>query len=199
MSLNRVSGALLLAATAIVGALSMTACGANTEARGGEKTGFIIGSDGISRVAKSERQTPNALKGETLQDDHLDVSDLKGKVVVLNVWGSWCSPCRAEAPNFARVAKETADKGVEFVGINTRDVNRQSAVKFEEDYHVPYPSIYDPTGKVVLYGFPRGSLNPQTVPSTIVLDKEGRIAARALQPLNEDELHSMITPLLSEA
>lgn len=116
----------------------------------------------------------------------------------MNVWGSWCAPCRAEAPNFAKVAKEAEGKGVQFVGINTRDSNRQAAVKFEEDHDIAYPSIYDPSGKVVLYGFPKGSLNPQTVPSTIVLDREGMIAARALRPLNEAELYSMITPLLSE-
>lgn len=198
MSLNRAPGALLLATTTIVGALSLTACTTDTEASGGDQAAFVTGSNGISKVAKGERKKPNLLEGETLQDGHLDVSDLTGKVVVLNVWGSWCAPCRAEAPNFSKVAKDTAGKGVEFVGINTRDTNRQAAVKFEEDYKVRYPSIYDPTGKVVLYGFPKGSLNPQTIPSTIVLDREGKIAARALQPLSEKELRSMISPLLSE-
>ncbi|MFE7672696.1 TlpA family protein disulfide reductase [Streptomyces albidoflavus] len=138
------------------------------------------------------------MEGVTLQGDHLDVSGLKGKVVVLNVWSSWCGPCRAEAPNFAKVAKKVEGEGVEFVGINTRDSNRQAAVKFEEDHDIAYSSIYDPSGKVVLYGFPKGSMNPQTVPSTIVLDREGRIATCALRALSEVELYSMITPLLSE-
>ncbi|MEU6110721.1 TlpA disulfide reductase family protein [Streptomyces albidoflavus] len=193
MNSDRVPRALLLAA-----ALSLMACGSNMEAGGGDKTGFVTDSNGISKVAKSERRTPNTLEGETLQGDHLDVAGLQGKVVVMNVWGSWCAPCRAEAPHFAKVAREVEGKGVEFVGINTRESNRRAAVKFEEDHGIAYPSIYDPSGKVVLYGFPKGSLNPQTVPSTIVLDREGRIAARALRPLSEAELHSMIAPLLSE-
>ncbi|MFB8414010.1 TlpA family protein disulfide reductase [Streptomyces albidoflavus] len=193
MGLNRVPRALLLFAT-----LSLTACGANAESRGGDRTGFVTGPNGISKVSKSERRTPNAVEGVTLQGDHLDVSGLEGKVVVLNVWSSWCGPCRAEAPNFAKVAKKVEGEGVEFVGINTRDSNRQAAVKFEEDHDIAYPSIYDPSGKVVLYGFPKGSMNPQTVPSTIVLDREGRIATCALRALSEVELYSMITPLLSE-
>lgn len=92
----------------------------------------------------------------------------------MNVWGSWCPPCRAEAPHFAKVAKETKAKGVEFVGINTRDANKGPALAFEKDYEIGYPSLYDPVSKLIVNGFPKGSLNPQAIPSTIVLDREER-------------------------
>ncbi|WP_328842876.1 TlpA family protein disulfide reductase [Streptomyces sp. NBC_00258] len=194
MNLSRVSPAALLVAA---GALTLGACG-NGETGSGDQPDYAASSDGISTVAKAERQPTNDVKGETLEGKQLDVADFKGKIIVINVWGSWCPPCRAETPNFVKVAKETKAKGVEFLGINTRDANRRQAIAFETDYSVRYPSLYDPTGKVVLHGFPKGTLNPQTVPSTIVLDRDGKIAARSLRPLSEENLRKMISPLLAE-
>lgn len=154
---------------------------------------------GISTVAKGERTEAPKLDGETVDGKTLDTTALKGKVVVLNVWGSWCPPCRAEAPYFAKVSKELADSGkdVAFVGLNIRDNSKQNAAAFEENFGITYPSLYDPDGKLILR-FPKGTLNPQSIPSTVVLDKEGKIAARTLVALNETQLRSMIDPLLAE-
>lgn len=181
-------------------ALTLSACGgdSNGKSGGGGNTNFVTNTGGISTVAKGERAATGKLAGETLDGKQLDVAGLKGKVVVLNVWGSWCGPCRAEAPHFAKVAADLKGQGVEFVGLNTRDPNKQPALAFEEDYGVPYPSLYDPQGKLILFGFPKGTLNPQAIPSTVVLDKEGRIAARSLMALDEKKLRSMIEPLLKE-
>ncbi|MFF8379641.1 TlpA family protein disulfide reductase [Streptomyces sp. NPDC015661] len=181
-------------------ALTLSACGGddNGKSGGGGQTNFVTNTGGISTVAKGERTAPNDIAGETLEGKRLDVADLKGKVVVLNVWGSWCSPCRAEAKHFAKVAKDLEGQDVEFVGLNTRDPNKQPAIAFEEDYGIPYPSLYDPQGKLILFGFPKGTLNPQAIPSTVVLDKEGKIAARSLMALDEKKLRSMIEPLLKE-
>ncbi|MFF9318364.1 TlpA family protein disulfide reductase [Streptomyces sp. NPDC014735] len=191
---------ILLAAPAATVALALTlaACGGNDEkVGGGGSTNFVTGSGGISTVDKGDRKPAPKLDGETLDGKQLDVADFKGKVVVLNVWGSWCGPCRLEAQYFSRVAKETKDKGVEFVGINTRDAQKGPAVSFEKDYGVPYPSFFDPTGKLMLR-FPKGTLNPQAIPSTVVLDRDGRIAARSLVALDAEKLHEMIDPLIAE-
>lgn len=200
MSLVRASRAAVLTAVVAVGALTLSACdGADSgKSGGGGDTNFVAGTGGISTAAKGKRTAPKELAGETLEGRRLDVADLKGKVVVMNVWGSWCAPCRAEAPHFAKVSRETKAKGVEFVGINTRDANKGQAVTFEEDYGIDYPSLYDPMGKLIVNGFPRGSLMPQAIPSTIVLDREGKIAARALKALDADELHKIIDPLIAE-
>ena len=85
-----------------------------------------------------------------------------------------------------------------FVGINTRDTNKDAAIAFEKDYGITYPSLYDPTGKLILEGFPKGSLNPQAIPSTIVLDRQGKIAARSLMGLDATTLSEMIDPLITE-
>ncbi|MGW7304503.1 TlpA family protein disulfide reductase [Streptomyces sp. NPDC054835] len=200
MSLSRASRRTLLAVGTVTIALALSACSSDTNGKsgGGGDTNFVTNTGGISTVAKGERKPVAALAGETLEGKRLDVADLKGKVVVLNVWGSWCPPCRAEAPHFAKVAKDLKAKGVEFVGINTRDPNKQPALSFEEDYGVPYPSFYDPAGKLIVSGFPKGTLNPQAIPSTVVLDKDGKVAARSLMALDETKLRSMIEPLIAE-
>ncbi|MFC9591414.1 TlpA family protein disulfide reductase [Streptomyces sp. NPDC056944] len=200
MSLSRAPRRTLLAVGVLTAAVALSACSSdnNGKSGGGGNTNFVTNTGGVSTVAKGERTAPNDIVGETLDGKRLDVADLKGKVVVLNAWGSWCGPCRAEAPHFAKVAKDLKGQGVEFVGLNTRDPNKQPAIAFEEDYGVPYPSLYDPQGKLILFGFPKGTLNPQAIPSTVVLDKEGKIAARSLMALDEKKLRSMIEPLLKE-
>ncbi|MFF3452767.1 TlpA family protein disulfide reductase [Streptomyces sp. NPDC002730] len=200
MSLSRASRAALLTAVVAVGALSLSACSgdSNGKSGGGGNTNFVTDSGGISTVAKGKRTAPNKLSGETLEGKPLDIADFKGKVVVMNAWGSWCPPCRAEAPHFAKVSKETKAKGVEFVGINTRDPNKGPALAFEKDFEIGYPSLYDPVSKLIVNGFPKGSLNPQSIPSTIVLDREGKIAARSLKALNATELRKIIDPLIAE-
>ncbi|MFG2330707.1 TlpA family protein disulfide reductase [Streptomyces sp. NPDC048604] len=200
MSYRRAPRRTLLAVATLTAALALSACSSDDKGRsgGGGDTNFVTNTGGIATVAKGERKAPNAIKGETLDGKQLDVAALKGKVVVLNVWGSWCPPCRAEAPHFAKVSEELKAKGVEFVGINTRDANIKPALEFEKAYEVGYPSLYDPAGRIILNGFPKGTLNPQAIPSTVVLDKDGKIAARSLMALNEEKLRSMIAPLIAE-
>jgi thiol-disulfide isomerase/thioredoxin len=157
----------------------------------------VPGTGGIDTVRKGDREPLPAISGKTIEGRDLDLADYRGKVLVINVWGSWCPPCRAEMPHFVKVAKDTEKYGVEFVGINTRDSNKPPAVKFQKEFEVPYPSLYDPMGKLMLR-FPPGSLNPKAIPSTVIVDREGRIAARALKPLGEDELRRTLQPLAAE-
>ncbi|ATZ26157.1 TlpA family protein disulfide reductase [Streptomyces lavendulae] len=194
--------AVLLTAVTLASTLALSAC---SDADGGGKPSgsaggnYVTGPNGISTVAKADRVDAPKLDGETVDGKTADTTALKGKVVVLNVWGSWCPPCRAEAPYFAKVSKEMADAGkdVAFLGMNTRDSSKQNATAFEENFGITYPSLFDPDGKLMLR-FPKGTLNPQSIPSTIVLDKEGKIAARTLVAVNEEQLRSMIDPLLAE-
>ncbi|KES07940.1 hypothetical protein BU52_05805 [Streptomyces toyocaensis] len=186
-----------LAAGAAAAALLVTACGSGGTSGGGGNTNFVTGTDGVSTVAEGKRVAAPDLSGETLEGKRLDVADYRGKVVVLNVWGSWCNPCRAEAKHFAKVAGDYADEDVQFVGINTRDGSTTPALAFEKDFGIPYPSLYDPTGKLLLR-FDKGTLNPQAVPSTLVLDRDGRIAARSLAALDEERLRKMLEPVVAE-
>ncbi|TGA84016.1 TlpA family protein disulfide reductase, partial [Streptomyces palmae] len=155
------------------------------------------GSGPIGTVRADARRPAPDLSGTTLQGRPLDVADYRGQVVVVNLWGSYCGPCRSEAPSLVEVAKDTRARGVRFVGINTSDPSREGAARFEQTFGVPYPSLYDPMGRIALH-FPKGSINPQTIPATVVLDRKGRIAARALTVLTESELRAVLKPLIAE-
>ncbi|MFF9817144.1 TlpA family protein disulfide reductase [Streptomyces sp. NPDC014006] len=182
---------------AAAAALTLSACSSGGTSGGGGDTNFVMGKNGIATADEGKRADAPDLSGETVDGKQLDVAAYRGKVVVINVWGSWCPPCRAEAPGFEKVYQELKGQGVQFVGINTRDTSTGPAQAFDKEFGISYPSLYDPTGKLMLR-FKKGTLNPQSIPSTLVIDRKGKIAARTLQPLSEDKLRSMIKPVLAE-
>jgi peroxiredoxin len=189
--------ALLATTSAAVAALTLSACSSGGTSGGGGDTNFVTGNNGIDTVAQGKRAAAPDLSGKTVDGKPLNTADYKGKILVVNVWGSWCPPCRLEAKNFEKVYRDTKGQGVQFVGINTRDTSTTPALAFEKSYGITYPSLYDPTGKLMLR-FKKGMLNPQLIPSTLVIDRDGKIAARALQPLSEEKLRSMVEPVLAE-
>ena len=189
--------AALLIAGAAAGSLVLAGCGKGETGASSGDTKFVQGTGEITKVADGKRQAAPDISGKDVNGGDLKLSDFKGKVTVLNVWGSWCSPCRAEAPNLAKVAKDTKDKDVQFVGINTRDLDKANAKSFERNYGIDYPSFYDPSGKLILK-FPRNSLSPQAIPSTLILDRHGKIAVRALKELGEKELRDALNPVIAE-
>ncbi len=154
---------------------ALSACGGT--AGTGDK-GYVDGQGIITRLAPSERRQPGPVSGTTLEGKPLSLEEYAGKVVVLNVWGSWCPPCRKEAPLLAKASRELAGEGVVFVGVNTKDSRPQQGLAFQRRYEVPYPSFFDPSGRTLL-SF-RGTLNPSAIPSTVVIDAQGRVAASIL-------------------
>lgn len=191
-------GAAALAGAAAF-ALAVTACSTSTTSGNGTGSGtnYVGGTGQISTVERGHRVAAPELSGKSVEGEQLSLAAYKGKVVVLNIWGSWCPPCRAEAPHLAKVAKETESKGVQFVGINTRDLQTAQAKAFEKEFDIPFPSFYDPSGNLVLR-FPKGSVNPQAIPSTLIIDREGKIAVRALKELSAGELHEVLDPVIAE-
>ena len=141
--------------------------------------GYVDGSGGLTVLDPGARtQPPGTVSGETLEGKQVSLDDYRGQVVVLNVWGSWCPPCRKEAPLLADAARELARDDVVFLGINTRDSSQAQGLAYQRRFDVPYPSIYDPSGRNLLKL--RGTLTPNSIPSTVVIDQEGRVAARLL-------------------
>lgn len=137
--------------------------------------GFEVGNGSILVLPPDERKPAPELAGNTLDDEPLSTADFSGTVVVLNVWGSWCAPCRAEAPALVAADEELTD--VQFIGINTRDLDPAPARAFVRAFNVNYPNIYDPDGALLL-GF--GQVPPKAIPSTLIIDESGRVAARIL-------------------
>ena len=140
--------------------------------------GYIGGTGLITRLDVDERKKPGEVSGETLDGKKVSLDQYAGQVVVINVWGSWCPPCRKEAPALVEAARELAKDDVVFLGINTKDSSRDLGLAFERRYDVPYDSIYDPSGRNLLAFY--GTLSPSAIPSTVVIDQEGRVAASIL-------------------
>ena len=136
--------------------------------------GYISGEGVPVEVKAVDRGAPVELSGADLDGNPIDLADLRGKPVVVNVWASWCPPCRVEQPDLNEAAAELGDS-VAFIGLNIRDASEDNARAYVRNYDVPYPSIYSADGSGLL-SFP-GTLNPRSIPSTVVLDAEGRVAA----------------------
>lgn len=190
----------LRAAVLAVGCvLALVACSDGQVQRSGDaaEAGYIEGSGAITTVPSDQRQPAPDFGGPLLGDDGTDftLADAQGDVVVLNVWGSWCPPCRKEAPALQAVYEQVADQGVQFVGVNTRD-NTTDALAFEEQFGVTYPSVVDTDGRRML-AF-RDTLPPTAIPSTLVIDRDGNLAVRILGEISESSLHDLVSDVLAE-
>ena len=162
---------LAVAVTLVVAGAGVSACSSTDS---GDK-GYVDGEFGITQPPISKRETPGKVEGTTLEGKPVSLKQYAGKVVVLNVWGSWCPPCRKEAPAMVAAARQLMPKGVVFLGIDTRDASAPNALAFQRTYDVPYPSLYDPAGRTLL-AF-RGIFPLSAIPSTLVIDAQGRVAA----------------------
>lgn len=146
---------------------------------------------------EAERQPLPEIAGEDLFDENkqISVSDFAGQVVVINLWGQWCAPCRVEAPELQKVYEQTKDQGVQVLGIDVRESGRSAPQDFMRDRGLTYPSIYDPSGRSLLglSGYPRN-----VVPSTIVVDRQQRVAAIFLRDLLASDLLPLLERLTAE-
>jgi thiol-disulfide isomerase/thioredoxin len=182
--------AIAAAATAM---LALAGCGggaigADTPASSGQS---FVGSSYSSTVFRAgARPAAPDISGTTLTGQHLSLSADRGSVVVINFWGSWCSPCRAEAPDLTALATNYSAHGVRFLGVDIRD-DPVSADAFVKTFRIPYPSLNDPSDELAL-AF-RGTVPPAAIPSTLVIDRSGRIAARILGSVSYDSLRALIT------
>lgn len=191
-SRSALSGA---AAGALAATVALTGC-SSTDGQGKGNAAFTRqGSSVVETVAKDGRRAAPELSGVTLDGKQLRLADYRGKVIAINLWASWCPPCRAETPELVKVSGETRNDVV-FIGLNS-DHDKDPATKFEKEFGVRYPSWHDPSGKLALR-FPKGSFNPQGIPSTLFIDRNGKIAARALSPIGEDDLRKALAPLVAE-
>ena len=169
--MRRTLGALLACLLLVTGCSSLSGTG---------DKGFYTGDGGVDIVQAVDRGDPVELTGTDLDGKPIDLADYRGKPVVVVVWGSWCGPCRGEAPDVVAAADEIGGRA-QFVGINLRDASTATAQAFVRRFDVPYPSVYSPDGTAMLQF--RGTLSPNSIPSFVVLDDEGRIAASILGAL----------------
>ena len=187
----RAASAVVPAAVLVAG---LTACTGSSSLDTDGK-GYVSGDGTVSVVDVAEREEPlTEVSGESVAGGAVSLEQHRGKVVVMPVWGSWCAPCRVEAPALADAARDLADDGVVFLGINTRDPARDNAVAFVRNFDLPYESLYDPDGDIML-AF-HGTLPPQTIPSFVLIDAQGRIAGRILGEATTATLYGVVEEVL---
>jgi thiol-disulfide isomerase/thioredoxin len=190
---------LVAMASAAIVALAGCSTGHDAVAQGGTFE-FVApgGKTDIFYDPPETRGRPGRLAGPELMDPAKTVSvdDFTGKVVVINVWGQWCGPCRTEIAQLQKVYDATRAKGVEFLGIDVRDNNRDAARDFIVDRKVTFPSIYDPPMRtMVAFG---GKYPTTVIPSTVVLDRQHRVAAVLLRELLAEDLQPIVERVAAE-
>jgi peroxiredoxin len=172
--------------SAVAAAAVLTGCGADDWAK------KCSTADSVVTCAPDQRPPARNVSGQLLDGGNYDISADRGKVVVVNFWGSWCSPCRAEAADLETTYQATKAQNVTFLGVNWRD-DRDSAKAFERG-RVTYPSIFDSDGKVAV----QFDVTQVSTPSTLILDRQGRVAVMLRKPTVASELKPLVARIAAE-
>lgn len=180
---------------AILVALSAAGCATGTDAvaRGGAFD-FVSpgGQTDILYGPPDQRGSVGPMSGPDVMIDGKTtaLADFSNEVVVINLWGQWCGPCRGEAPELEKVFESTQESGVAFLGVDVRDPQKDKAQDFVRDFAVSYPSIYDPPMRTLIaLG---GKFPTSTIPATLVLDRRHRVAAVFLRALLAQDLEPVV-------
>lgn len=166
--------------------------------RAADSTTVVNGKAAITRFAAGDRPAAPMVSGTDLSGRPLSLAQFRGTVIVLNFWASWCPPCRSEAAALEQVYTETKALGVHFVGVDIRENGPNDGPAFVADHHISYPSFADPSASIALQ-FRGSGINPALPPSTLVIDRSGHIAARALGELTYNPLKALVLDVVRES
>ena len=190
-------GALALAGglVTVTAACSSDPNSVEEQARSGDRKGYVAGDGSIEQLAVGDRGEPVTLSGTTLEGQPWSLADRAGKVVVVNVWGSWCPPCIEETPALQKAwEKVQADgKRVDFIGLDKLE-SPETGLAFQRANDVTYPSLAYDGGVPILSLQGKASATP----TTLVLDHEARIAARVSGPVSTATLLGLVDDVLAE-
>ncbi len=185
--------------TALALVLGLSACAQEDalakQAKAGDNKNYVAGDGSVTEFAVDDRKSPVAIEGTLFDGTAVTPEAFQGKVTVLNFWFAACAPCRVEAPVLEDLHQEFKDQGVQFFGVNLRD-EKATAEAFEKTFDLTYPSFNDKDGAVLLSV--SGLVPPGAVPTTLVLDKQGRVAARVLGEIQRGTLKSLIAAAVAE-
>ena len=178
-------------------ALALTACAADDplaqQADAGDGKNYIAGAGSVTEYDPSDRGEPVEIDGTLFDGTEVSSDEWDGQVTVLNFWYASCAPCREEAPDLVSLSDEYAPQGAAFYGVNIRD-EKATAEAFERSFGIPYESFDDKDGGVLLDM--TQYVPPTAVPTTIVLDREGRVAGRILGLADRSTLKALIEDAL---
>ena len=183
----------------LLGTVLLAGCSSGPDAvdvnNGGEFR-FVAATPSGEVIPPQDRASAPGFSGTLLGGGTFSSEELSGDVAVLNFWGSWCGPCRVETPEFQEVYADVRDDGVQFLGLNVKETSEQFALAFVERFGIEFPSLYDPRGEVALAfrDYPANA-----IPSTIVLDRQGRVAAVYTGEVSQENRRRVIDRVDGEA
>jgi thiol-disulfide isomerase/thioredoxin len=180
---------------AVLTLLALAACTGSDAVDQGAKSTFTFksGTSLGKLYPKAERQRSSTFTGNLLDGGKFDLASTRGKVVVLNFWASWCGPCKTETPQFDLLYRQLKAKGVDFVGIDTKDV-KSNAKSFIKNNDISFPIVFDEPGETALR---LGNLPATALPFTVLLDQQGKVAAVYVIRLSAKDLQTAIDKLLA--
>ncbi|AYG05358.1 TlpA family protein disulfide reductase [Gryllotalpicola protaetiae] len=194
MKARRLAASILSVVVAVTVLSGCTATALQSQYENGDNKGYISGT-GVTEIKPADRKDPVSFSGTTDQGTSFSTADHAGDVIVVNFWYAGCPPCRLEAKSLQKLNVQFEGKGVDFVGVNTRD-DKASAASYDKTFGVTYPSILDASKGRVQLAF-SGTYRPNATPTTIILDKQGRVAARIEGPVNDQP--STVSTLIDAA
>ena len=192
---NVLAGLAGLAALPVLAACSNADDPLAAQAGNADGKNYIAGDGSVLEIALEERGEPVQFTSTLFSGESVDAADLAGEPAVLNFWYAACAPCRIEAPDLQALHEDFEPAGVRFVGVNVRDT-AATAEAFERNFGITYPSLEDRGGQVLLAM--TDFVPPQAVPTTIVLDRQGRVSSRILGVAEPSTLKSLITTVVDE-
>lgn len=183
----------------MISALALTACGSENDdlaqRASNDGTNYVAGDGSVQEYAPENRGEPVEFESTLFDGSEVSPERWAGEVTVINFWYAACAPCRVEAPDLQAIHEEFDDEGVQFYGVNTRDT-QATAEAFERNFGITYPSMEDRSGQVMMAM--TSYVPPSAVPTTLVLDREGRVSARILGIAEPGTLRALITTALEE-
>ena len=179
-------------------ALILAGCtgGSNAVDQSSGRYHFVSGTSKGGLIAVGKRAKLGAITGTLLEGGTFNLSQDLGKVVVVNFWATWCGPCITETPQFDSVYRAYKSKGATFVGIDTKESSHSQPESFVRDNDISYPIVFDEQGKIAAQ---MGNVPLEGLPTTVLVDKSGRVAAVYLGPLAPKDLEPPLNKLLAEA
>lgn len=193
---RRAVGVLLVGTIAAVLLAGCTSAVSGGWTEDGSEAGYVSGDGTVATWEAADRGEPVRLVGKDFAGAGVDTGAWAGDVVVVNTWYAACPPCRVESPDLVAAAQDYADEGVHFIGINGTD-DAGAAQPFERNFEIPYPSIHDADGSAI--AALQGRVPVEAVPTTVVLDRRGRVTGRILGRLDPTTLRELIDTALAEA
>ena len=146
-------------------------------------------------IPHADRKKAGSFTGELLDGGKTSLAAAKGKIVVVNFWAAWCAPCRTETPQFDLLYRKIKSKGVDFIGIDTKDV-KGNARAFVKENDISYPIVYDEQGETALR---LGNIPQAALPFTVLIDKQGKVAGVYVIRLSTIDLQRSLDTLLAES